>query len=71
MKEANLEFNMQKSLALYYLYEKSYEGLKLSDYVSFWFQQKVSNFKILVGSYSLDMIKSSYFSMIRYPLYSN
>ena len=47
---------MQTSLALYYLYEKSYESLKLSEYASFWFQQNVSNFKVLVGSYNLDLM---------------
>ena len=47
-----MKFNVQKSLALYYLKKKSYERLKLSDYVSVRLQQKISNFKVLVGSYN-------------------
>ena len=38
MKKETLKFNVQKSLALYYLLKKSYESVKLSDYVPFWFQ---------------------------------
>ena len=39
--------------------------------MSFCLQQKANKSKVLIGSYNIDLIKSSYFSIIKYPLYSN
>ena len=65
IKEETLNFNVQR---LSITSRKKLREFEIKWLCVSWISQKVRNFNILVGSSNLDLIKSSYFSMIRHPL---